>query len=770
MERGLALVEQGLTTVQAAVRPRDGPAPERSAGRPRPLDRAVSAAANQALRRWRLAATGGARPEALWGDLMTAISRTWRGASPGERLGLPWLLPLSWATLATEAGRRSLAVAATMPAGRIPDFADFAVEVFSDLDTYFSLDYPRELARLEDRLRERPGDGRTRLALGRMLLKCGLFEEAAHELERAARDADLRRPALFELLVARSRAGNWRAAAEAGTAFLELEPGHPQARHWLLLSSDRGGGYDPAVATRHRLTVRAGRAPTEVRFDDVAAEIGLGKTSGGRGTAVFDLDGDGYLDVAICGAHAGLSLFRNRGDGTFSDVSVGSGLESCVYGFAIAVGDYDNDGRPDLFITSLGFYDGESGLYRNNGDGTFTNVTREAGLGCWGPAFTATWVDYDGDGFLDLYLANNLGGLFDRKTPNRLFHNNGDGTFTEVAREAGLHTPWPTIGAAWGDFDNNGLPDLFVSGLGRAQLFRNNGDGTFRDSSREAGVDAPAVGSVALAADVDDDGWLDIVQFTYSRPDEAIYTLEHGEGPPGGSPPRVFLNQRDGTFRSAARELGLTGCWGTMSAAIGDFDNDGRLDLLLGNGDPQLERIEAAALLARDRQGRFRDVTFSAGLPLAGKGHGANMADLAGDGRLHLLMANGGLYPGDLAATSVYRPRRLPGRYLNVRLEGTLSNRDAIGARLELRAGDRSQHRLVSGGTGFGCLPYEQHFGLGRAASVEWLEIRWPSGRRQRLERPPIDTTLRVVEGRDGWREVYRHSPGGRRRAPDPQA
>jgi ASPIC and UnbV len=151
----------------------------------------------------------------------------------------------------------------------------------------------------------------------------------------------------------------------------------------------------------------------------------------------------------------------------------------------------------------------------------------------------------------------------------------------------------------------------------------------------------------------------------------------------------------------------------------------------------------------------FHNVTFAAGMPFTGKGHGANMADLAGDGRLHLIVGSGGLYPGDLLTTTVFRPKRLPGNYLNVRLMGTRSNRDAIGARLRLQAGGRAQHRLVSGGTGFGCLPYEQHFGLGTIMQIEWLEIRWPSGHLQRLEQLPLNQSIRIVEGKAGWEAVY---------------
>jgi hypothetical protein len=675
-------------------------------------------------------------------------------ASLPHWLALPFQLPLAVGSLTVQEILRTFA---TLPAVRPElwgDFLNFTVEIFTDLPVYFTLQYGAELERYQQYLQQHPNDAQAHLQFGRTFMKCGLFQEAVNELEIAARDPRVQRQAHYESLVAHYRLGEYARAISHGVTCLEAEPTDVRARYWLWLAAQKAGGYPDTVHQELRMEVVAGWHPTAVQLEDVATEIGLDKTCGGRGTAIFDSNGDGTLDVVIAGAHAGCSLYRNNGDGTFTDISTGSGLDRCVYSFGLAVGDYDNNGLPDLFVSGLGFFDGQGMLMRNNGDGTFTDVTKEAGLDMWGPAFTATWVDYDGDGYLDLFVVNTLGGLFNRKTPNRLFHNNGDGTFTDVTEKAGLQTVWPTIGAAWGDFSNNGRPDLFISNAGPAQLFRNNGNGTFTDVSREAGIDALVISFVCVCCDIDDDGWLDIVQFTWSRPQDAIYTLRTGQGPSGGTPLRVFRNNRDGTFTDIAPQLGLTGCWGTMSGTVGDFNNDGYLDILLGNGDPSIDRTEAAVLLENDGR-QFHNVTFAAGMPFTGKGHGANMADLAGDGRLHLIVATGGFYPGDLLTTTVFRPQRLPGNYLNVRLVGTRSNRDAISARLTLQAGGREQHRLVSGGSGFGCLPYEQHFGLATLTQIDYLEIRWPSGHVQRLEQLPINQTLRIVEGKAGWEAVY---------------
>ena len=760
IESGLTMADRMLGDMRSLVRDCAslGSAAQSSTaarGQPADLDAATSEFANRILRLARFTQFKPNRIAIAYQDLSSAAMKSRPPLELRDWLTLPAELPLSFASLAIQEGLRAVTSAQATPPEHWADFIEFVVEVFSDLHIYFSLQYNEELERWQQCVKERPGDAAARLELGRTYMKCGLFEEATRELEIAAKTPELRHRALYERTVALYRCANYRTAIRDGTACLTLRPKCERTRYWLWLSAQQVGGYPEEVPPELRMEAKDGYHPTTLQLEEVAAEIGLDKVSGGRGTAVLDLDGDGYLDVVIAGAHAGCGLFRNNRDGTFEDISLGSGLDQCVYGFGISAGDYDNDGRPDLYVSSLGFYNGEGRLFHNNGDGTFTDITKDAGVDFWGPGFTATWVDYDLDGRLDLFVANNVGGLFDRKTRNRLFHNNGDGTFTEVGIEAGLHTPWPTIGAAWGDISNDGYPDLIVSGMGRAQLFRNNGDGTFTDISREAGIDAPAIGSAVFWCDIDNDGWLDIVQFTYSRPADAIYTLRHGHGPAGGSPPRIYRNNRDGTFSLVSDKFGITGCWGTMSACAGDITNSGNLDLFLGNGDPSIDRSEASILLENDGSGKFRNVSFSAGLPFTGKGHGVNMADLAGDGRLHLIVASGGLYPGDLQTSAVYRPKSSLGNYLNVRLTGVESNCDAIGARIKLRAGSRDQHRLVSGGSNFGCLPCEQHFGLGELTKVERMEIQWPNGQQQILEDLPVNTTLGIEEGKPGWRAIY---------------
>jgi tetratricopeptide (TPR) repeat protein len=669
----------------------------------------------------------------------------------------PIQLPLSMGTLAVQQALRGLASFDAVAPEHYPKFLRDVVEMFTEIDIFVSVRYDLIKDRYMARLKAAPDDHEARIELARILIKCGLYDEAESHLALAANDPNYRRRALHEMAVAQFRGGRYAAAVESADQSLALDPTNARTKLWLWHSAQRAGGYPASVPAERRMEVKVGYAPTEMRFQDIAEKVGLAKVSGGRGLAVFDYNNDGYLDVLIAAAHAGCTLFRNNGDGTFSDRSIESHMDQCINGFAVAVGDYNNDGYPDVFITRLGFYQGEGELWRNNGDGTFTNVTKEAGLACWGTHFTACWADYNNDGHLDLFIASNLGGMFDRKTRNLLFRNNGDGTFTEVSEEAGLHTVWPTIGAAWGDYNNDGYPDLFVSNaMGRAQLFRNNGDGTFTDVSEDAGVTEFGIGSTTFWLDYNNDGWLDIVQFQWSDHEDMAYTMEHGHGPERGRPLRLWRNNGDGTFTNVSRELGITGCWGTMSGNAGDFNNDGHLDLLLGNGSPRMDRVEPPILLEFDGQ-QFKNISFGAGIPFTGKGHGGNFADLFGDGRLCALVASGGAYPGDLLTAGIYQPTTLPGNFLNVRVAGTKSNRDGIGARVCLRAGGREQWREIGGGSNFGCLPFEQHFGLGQGTQVDSLTIRWPSGLRQRWDNLPYNKTIKVTEGKEGWEFVYAH-------------
>ncbi|MEZ5399891.1 MAG: FG-GAP-like repeat-containing protein [Bryobacteraceae bacterium] len=759
IETGLYVANTAFETMQSAVNgvtaePKQPLPAEPQVGSPEDLDSAVAEFANRLTTIARFTPW---EPVPIGNAIVRAAQHSFANFNPWDprNVALPLKLGLSMASLATQQGLRGLATYKVLGISRFPSFVADTIEMYTDVAIFISLEYRELIDNLERRLAEAPDDAGTRIELGTTLTKLGLYDSAIEHLTKAAENPGRKGLALHELAVAHHRAGQLEQAARTGVDALIANPENQRALYWLWLTATRMGGYPEFVTAKHRMEVKAGYATPTVEFEDIAAKVGLDKISAGRGLAIFDYNNDGYMDVVVTATHGGVNLFRNNGDGTFTDVSVGSGLEYCVNSFAISVGDYNNDGYPDLYITRLGFFQGHCQLFRNNGDGTFTDVTKEAGVEVWGPTFAATWVDYDCDGHLDLFVCSNLGQLFDRKTPNRLFHNNGDGTFTDVTETCGLSTFWPTIGAAFGDYNDDGYPDLFLSNsLGRSQLYRNNGDGTFTDISSEAGVTSLCIGSVTFWCDYNNDGRLDIMQWSWSDHEDFIYSLRHGHGPPDGQPIRIYENNGDGTFKLRNWDIGLDGCWGSMSGNAGDFNNDGFIDIVLGNGSPRMDRLDPTILLEFDGK-KFRNTTFAAGLPLYSKGHGATLADLFGDGRLSVLVAAGGAYPGDLLAMRVFYPKKLPGNYLNVRLVGVQSNRSAIGARVTVESGDLRQLREVSGGSNFGCMPLELHFGLGERKAIDKLEIRWPSGRRQSFEKLPANKTLEFTEGDASWVDVY---------------
>ncbi len=761
LESGLMAVQTVMSDAQRSVEKMAGHQREHLTAPPvqgpSDLDTAISDFVNHLARIARYTPKAASEVPHATNDILAAAKKSFGNldfSGPGA-ITVPVQMALSFGTLFTQSALRGLVTMDVAGPKKVKRLVEDFFAMFTEVQVFMGLEYKDIVERCRKRLDEAPEDFAVRFELGETLVKCGLYDEAEIELRQIPRSSSLYASAMYHTGVALYRAGRFERASQALVDSLEANPEDVRPKSMLWQSSVKRGGYPDFVPPQFRMQIKAGFEKPGVEFEEIAAKIGLDKTSAGRGIAVFDYDNDGFLDVVMTAAQGGCSLYHNNGDGTFSDASINSGLDTCVNAMAVIVGDYNNDGFPDLFITRLGFYAGEGQLFRNNGDGTFTDVTAQAGLKVWGPAFAASWADYDGDGYLDLFIANNLGGLFERKTPNRLFHNNGDGTFTEVTDQAGLKTIWPTIAGSWGDYDNDGRPDLFLSnGLGRSQLYHNNGDGTFTDVSETAGVTQMGFGSPAFWWDYDNDGWMDIGQFIWSDHDDVIYTMEHGEGPPNGHSMRVYHNNRDGTFSQVNRELGLTGCWGTMSGNAGDFNNDGYLDIILGNGSPKMDRMDPMILMESDGR-KFRNTSFAAGLPFTGKSHGVTNGDLFGDGRLSILVGAGGQYPGDLLTMGVYYPKSLPGNYINLRLVGTRSNRSALGARISIDAGGRMQYREVSGGSNFGCLPLEQHVGLADFTAVDAVEIKWPSGLVQRFEGLPVNKTLEFTEGHDGWDDVY---------------
>ena len=485
--------------------------------------------------------------------------------------------------------------------------------------------------------------------------------------------------------------------------------------------------------------------------------------SNAAGCAFFDYDGDGYLDIYLLnGAYVeGFSgvrgrrnrdkltnaLYRNNGDGTFTDVTQQAGVGDKGMGMGVVVADYDNDGDQDLFVTNYG----PNVFYRNNGDGTFTNFTREAGLENDQAGIGSTFLDYDQDGWLDLYVGNYLeydpnyqyyyaaqrfpGPLAYHGQPDVLYHNNGDGTFTDVTREAGVYNPeGRAMGVSSGDIDDDGDWDIFVPNDGMENyLYRNNGDGTFTDIAIQSGTAFSQRGEATSAmsaefGDIDLDGLIDIIV-----PDMA-YSC-------------VYRSMGGGLFEEMSARLGVAAVCGqytSWSANYFDFDHDGYGDLFITNGAPHRLIGEEDLLLLNDNGRRFVNVSHLLGPDFQEEfvSRGSAAGDYDNDGDLDLvelnLMARARLLRNDGGN------RR---NWVMIHLIGTTSNRDGIGARVRLTAGGKTQTRLRVSTSGYLSQgDHRLHFGLGDADRIDRIEIRWPSGKLQTLEGVRANQLITVTE------------------------
>ncbi len=544
------------------------------------------------------------------------------------------------------------------------------------------------------------------------------------------------------------------------------------------------------------LCLAAGEAPV-VRFIDVAAASGLNEPntfggserktsileSTGTGAAIFDFDGDGFNDIFIANgatldARAPAThsdLYRNDGRGHFTEVSAAAGLRQSGWAQAACVGDIDNDGHPDLLVT----YYGHNVLYRNRGDGTFADITAKSGLPATGTRWGSgcAFIDYDRDGLLDIFVANYV----DLEQPgpdrppargcdwkgitvacgprglplghNALYHNNGDGTFTDVSEKAGILAPGGryALGAVSADFDNDGWPDIYVAcDQSPSLLYRNRHDGTFEERGDAAGVAYNADGQLQAGmgiavGDYDGRGFLDIAKTNFSGDRPSLYRNEDG---------RFFEDVSEQAGLGKNQLLG----WGI---AFLDVDEDGWPDLVMANGHvyPEIDRSPVGetyrqkTLLYRNLgNGRFADITDSAGPGFAAPrpSRGLAIGDLDGDGRPEIVIVNMNEKPALLRNTG---PRQ---NAIAITLTGTRSNRSAIGARVSLYADGRRQvAEVVSGGSYYSQNSLTVFLGLGKSETADRIEVRWPAGETQAWLHVAANRTVELTEGSEkaGYRE-----------------
>lgn len=402
---------------------------------------------------------------------------------------------------------------------------------------------------------------------------------------------------------------------------------------------------------------------------------------------------------------------------------------------------------------------------RNNGDGTFTDVTKESGLLSFHPTQTATWADFNNDGWLDVFIGNEtstLGGTH----PCELYSNNKNGTFTEEATQAGVAITEFVKGVTSGDYNNDGLTDVFISILnGKKILLKNvtakNGIIRFEDVTAQSGINANLSGGFGTwFFDYDNDGWLDLLVCGYEFYEPlAYYAAAEAIHASTGNAGKVFLfhNKHDGTFEDVSLAAGLTKIAFAMGCNFGDIDNDGFLDFYLGTGNPPFKSLVPNKLFKNIEGKRFLDVTTSARVGNLQKGHGVSFADLDNDGNEDIYINMGGAYVGDSYENSLYlNPGQNNNHWVALSLEGATSNRIAIGAKIKVTFNDngieRSVYRDVNSGGSFGSNPLEQHIGIGQATVIDSIEIKWPvTGKVQVFTKMPVGVHVKIKEGSDSF-------------------
>jgi hypothetical protein len=558
------------------------------------------------------------------------------------------------------------------------------------------------------------------------------------------------------------------AAIERFTSLLKDEPDNMSARWLLNIAYMTLGEYPDQVPTQWLIPPKAFASEYPMpHFPDVAASTGLAVDGLAGGAAMEDFDGDDLLDIMVStmDLRGQLQLFHNNGDGTFSDRTEAAGLIGEIGGLNLTVADYNNDGHPDVLVLRGGWMGPEGhfpkSLLRNNGDGTFSDVTEEAGLLSSRPTQTATWFDYNGDGWLDLFVGYESTGT--DANPCELYRNNGDGTFTECAAEAGLAYVGFVKAVASGDFNNDGRPDLYLSIRdGPNVLLRNDGPASaeggpksrwkFTDVTAAAGVGEPIYSFPAWFWDYDNDGWPDILVTGYHMDNVGQMAADYLGLPHTASLPRLYHNNHDGTFTDVTKKAHLNRLIHAMGANYGDLDNDGWLDFYAGTGDPELSTLLPKRMFRNHEGEYFEDVTTSGGFGHLQKGHGIAFGDIDNDGDQDVFEKMGGAYSGDNYRSVLYENPGNSNHWLKLKLEGVKANRCGIGARLKLTVNDGKRHRdiyrTVGTGGSFGCSPLRQEIGVGGATQIERLEIIWPgSGTHQVFASLAVDQCLKIREG-----------------------
>ncbi len=556
-------------------------------------------------------------------------------------------------------------------------------------------------------------------------------------------------------------------AIEVYKMILNKFPDDLQSRYLLNLAYMTLGKYPAEVPKQWLIEPKVfTKTTSNIVLKDVGATKGVDMNGLAGGCVVEDLDNDGLPDImaSSSGLNDQVRYMHQEKDGTFKTLTASSGLVGITGGLNIIHTDYNNDGFADIMVLRGGWWGKQAkipfSLLRNNGNNTFDDVTIETGLYSPAPTQTATWGDFNNDGWVDVFVGH-------ENYPCQLFINH-KGKFVDEAAKYGLNVNAFVKGCTCGDINNDGYPDIYISILGEPnKLFLNKpgaapGERTFEDITKSAGVGEPILSFPTWFFDFDNDGFNDIFVSGYGSKDRNSPKLVAEEEardmlgmPPTSELPRLYHNNGNNTFTDVSAEYGVNHVAFTMGCNYGDIDNDGWLDYYLGTGAPPFTSIVPNKLYHNLGGKKFEDITYATNTGHIQKGHGVAFADIDNDGDQDIYEVIGGAFEGDHFRNALYENSSVTGNHwLKIKLEGVTANRAAIGARVRIKVkmpdgSYQNFYHTVSTGGSFGSKPLMIEAGLGKAVGIEEIEIKWPNAKQTKdiITNVSMDTRIKVKEG-----------------------
>lgn len=563
-------------------------------------------------------------------------------------------------------------------------------------------------------------------------------------------------------------------AIEIYKKLLDINPNDYESRWLLNIAYMTIDGYPTDVPEKWLIPNlnKESSKYTLKPFVDVATNVGIKSINMSGGVIVDDFNNDNYLDIVTSdwSLDGVMHYYQNDQKGKYIDYSKASEIGRFKGGLNMIQADYDNDGDTDIFVLRGAwmrkFGRQPNSLLRNNGDGTFTDVTIKSGLYSEFPTQAGNWNDFNNDGYLDLFIGNESSD--NDVFPSELYLNNQDGTFTNVAKAAKCDVISYIKGVTSADYDNDGDIDLFLSGMNKRKiLLKNtglkNGIPQFIDATDKAGLAGINVMTFPTWFwDYDNDGWQDIFVcgYQYEGSVGGEVAMEALNIPNNSSKMYLYRNNHDGTFSDASKASGLYKTVLAMGSNFGDINNDGFLDMYLGTGNPDYKSLIPNKLFVNMGNGKFADATVSARVGNLQKGHAVAINDLDNDGDTDIFIEVGGAYPGDAFSNSLYlNPGQNTNRWIKLQLEGTDSNRSGIGTKVKVSFKEngvsRSVYRILNSGGSFGASALRMEIGIGQATNIDLIEITWPkTQKKQVLKNIKPNQYIKITEGEKNFSKI----------------